>query len=155
MATLTGEAKVFWMPSRTKDHAVHAGPSQLLAPWSPYLPLKKASSPICPNNNWLIAQPAMATMDAMVVWWPSLTPTSRITVLKAKMNTPTKQETENVSLKITIPESVDSLKSQIVEPWKLQFLTNPSPSLLMLATGHSMVVVSWTNATRAWTTVSL
>jgi len=67
MAVLIGDNMELSPELRTKEVAVHAGPSQLLVPSKVLMPEEVDNS--CPslNNSSLIAQLAMETMLAKVV----------------------------------------------------------------------------------------
>lgn len=55
-----------FLPSRTKDNAVHAGPLPPLVPWKPFTSSRLEIAKSIPNNPLLIA-PTMTTMDVKVV----------------------------------------------------------------------------------------
>ena len=111
----TGDQKVSWTLSRTKDLAVHAGLSLPLAPLSPCSPSSTETSPTSLNNNWLIAQRVTETKDATEVWWPLVSPTSEIMVLRTKVITNTPEETVHARLRTTATESPDMSKFLTVE----------------------------------------
>lgn len=150
---LTGELKVFWTQSRTKDLAVHAGLSQPSELWNPSGLSRRVISLTTLNNNWSTAQKATETRDAMVVWWLMVSHTSEITVSWTRMNTPTLLEMELARVLRTKTRFLDSLRSLIAVHWPKRSEINPSQSVLMLVPGPSMPVVSWQTAKRTWTTV--
>jgi len=64
---LIGEPRETSQPSRIKDNAVHAGPSQLPDHWNQKMPSTDLDSETSLNNNWLIAHPVTEIWDAMEV----------------------------------------------------------------------------------------
>jgi len=102
---------------RTKDHAVHAGPSQLLVPLKVLTKLLTVNSTNSQNNNSLIAQEVMTkkeTKDAMADGWimPSNMPNK--TLLKVNMTTNTllaMMFAHTIQAKV-LSQSTHSLKSQ-------------------------------------------
>jgi len=68
LMTLTGDRRVQFTPSGTKELAAHAGPSVQFLPSRDSPPTRDRRSK-CPSRSSLTAQPAMATTVATVVLW--------------------------------------------------------------------------------------
>jgi len=89
-----GDQRVESLHQRTKDHAVHAGPSPPLVLWKVPTSLPRDHSYLSPNSNWLIAQAHTETLAAMADGWTTPSTTLKPTSLKRKLTTPTEVSKE-------------------------------------------------------------
>jgi len=129
-----GETVVLSLPQRTKDHAVHAGPSPPPVLWKVLTRLPRDLLSHSQNNNWLTAQPHMETPVAMVDGWTKLSTTSRPTNLKRKPTIPTEESLEPVPTMLlrVSPTIEDSLMSRLTANLNSKPLSTKAPSQLPL-----------------------
>jgi len=108
---LIGPLLVSSTPSETKDHADHAGPSQLLVLLK--LPMPSPERDLTPslNKNLLIAQPHMVTLVATVDGWTLPSNTSWLRVSQADLLIPMSEKIKHAKDKTVPTESPNSLTS--------------------------------------------
>jgi len=135
---LTGELVDVSPPSRTKDLAVHAGPSLPLRPSRPPIATLEDPSQISPNNNWLIA--ALTTTDAMeeITHWPTNMLDKWVKSLMLTTPTLEKRPSANTThlrplpvfkkSAVLIPQALVHTGEEIMElPKRLWLLSIPAP----------------------------
>lgn len=108
---LIGPLLVSSTPSETKDHADHAGPSQLLVLLK--LPMLSPERDLMPslNKNLLIAQPHMVTLVATVDGWTQPSNTSLLRVSQADLLIPMSERIKHAKDKTVPTDSQNSLTS--------------------------------------------
>jgi len=142
----TGPQRVQLLQLRTKETAVHAGHSPPPEPSNLPSSLLVRDSPTFLNHNWLTALHHMETMDATEDGWTTPSSTSQPTDRPQNKTTPTlpsKPDVNRLRSRVSSrsPDSPMSLK-MTVQDYGLLWSNNPSPLLLMQATGPHTPVVS-------------
>jgi len=143
-------------PLETKDHADHAGLSQLLVLLKLLMLLPERVLTPSLNKNLLIALPHMVTLVATVDGWTLPSNTSLPRVSQADLLIPMLEKIKHARDKTELTESPNSLTllKETVVHWKLLLPQDPSPSLLMLPTGNSTPAEFSATALPHLTTVS-
>ena len=144
---MTGPPRTLLPQSRTRDHAVHAGPSHPLDHWKECTPLLLAPSSHSPNNNWLIVQSHTVTSVAMVVLWtmPSSTLLTTVSLPKLLTHTLERVALANHSRLLFKTRDTPTLLLTAHHKWKLQSKRDQSQLPLKLtrwSSNSTLVVLS-------------
>lgn len=153
LETLTGANKDTSPPSRTKDHADHAGHSPPLEPLK-VSANKEVTSRASLSNNSLTAQAASATKPATVVLWITPSNTLKPTVSSTRTNIPTRPSNKPAKRMPAPSKSPASLTFPTATPSPQNSLEDPSQLPSMPPTGHPTNPEFSTTARPPSTTVS-